>query len=170
MAIKGPARAVTRPPKVAAPHEVQQTGEMSTAPSEHHGASQHTPSPSAANNSATASNGPRRLLCASVTAPGESLLTARDILTRLSMTSADPAKWMRRIFNKHDVPYLHAGGKVRSTEAQYRLLLERITFFPSVPDNTKASTISEFPPHSTVSASTSKSSVQERVTRMLRRT
>jgi hypothetical protein len=53
------------------------------------------------------------------------LLTPRDILARFSMTSTEPTKWMRRIFKKHGVPYVHACGQIRATEEQYQLLLEK---------------------------------------------
>lgn len=109
-------------------------------------------------------------LCGSSTAPHEKLLTPSDILARLSMTSADPAKWMRRTFKKHGVPYAHVCGKVRATEGQYQMLLERITSSQSVALSGKTSAISEARSLSTTSASASKSTVQERVTAMLRRT
>ena len=70
------------------------------------------------------------------------LLTPRDVLSRLNMNSTDPAKWMRRTFVKHGVPYIHACGKLRATEAQYQLLLEKITCSPSVPEGKTGSTIS----------------------------
>lgn len=60
----------------------------------------------------------------------DTLLTPREILSRLKMTSADPTKWMRRTFAKHGVPSVHTCGKMRATEAQYQLLLERITCSP----------------------------------------
>lgn len=98
------------------------------------------------------------------------LLTPSDILSRLSMTSADPAKWMRRTFVKHGVPYVHACGKMRATEAQYQILLEKITCSPSVPLGRTTFTIFEEQSRSATSSSMSKSSVQERVSQMLRRT
>jgi hypothetical protein len=60
-------------------------------------------------------------------APGETLLTPKDILARLAMTSTDPAKWMRRTFKKHGVPFVHVGGKLRASEAQFRLLERFLT-------------------------------------------
>ena len=102
--------------------------------------------------------------------PGEPLLTPRDIFSRLSMTSADPAKWMRRIFKKHGVLYVRACGKMRATEARYQMLLGMITYSPSVRVGRTAFTISEAQSRTVTGGSTSKNSVQERVTQMLRRT
>jgi hypothetical protein len=103
-------------------------------------------------------------------APGETLLTPKDILARLAMTSTDPAKWMRRTFKKHGVPFVHVSGKLRASEAQFRLLMEKITCSPSEPVGRTVFTISEARSLSATRSSTSKSSVQERVTQMLRRT
>lgn len=170
MTIKAPAKAA-RPPKAAAPYKVQQTGEIPKASSEHPRVTQNESSLSADSNGATitASNGARLLPRASTSASSDSLLSPRDILTRLNITSADPTKWMRRTFKKHGVPYVHTCGKMRATEAQYRLLLERMTCSPSVPAAKTASTISDIQSRLATSTSTSKGSVQERVTRMLRR-
>ena len=95
------------------------------------------------------------------------LLTPSDILSRLSITSANPTKWMRRMFVKHGVPYVHACGKVRATEAQYQMLLEKITCSPSAPVGRAAFTLLG---ERSSSATMSKNSVQERVTQMLHRT
>ncbi|WP_375196718.1 hypothetical protein [Sphingobium sp.] len=102
--------------------------------------------------------------------PTATLLTPRDILSRLNMHSTDPAKWMRRTFVKHGVPYIHACGKMRATESQYQLLLEKITCSPSVPVGRTGFTIFEEQSRSATNGSSSRSSVQERVTAMLRRT
>lgn len=158
VSIKEPAKAAVRPPDAAAPHEAQHTGVMPMASPEPHGAT------------ISASDGGRSSPRASTTASGESLLTPRDILTRLNLTSADPAKWMRRTFAKHGVPYVRASGKVRATERQYQMLLEKITYSPFATVGRTAFTISKAQSRSAISASTSKSSVQERVTRMLRHT
>ena len=98
------------------------------------------------------------------------LLTPSDILSRLSMTSAEPAKWMRRIFGKHGVPYVQVCGQVHATEAQYQLLLERITYPPAAAVERTASTTSEVRLRQATGTSTARNSVQEQVTRMLRRT
>ena len=98
---------------------------------------------------------------------GDALLTPNAILSRLSMTSAEPAKWMRRTFEKHQVPYLHICGQVRATEAQYQLLLERVSCFPAAAVEQRASKVERRKP---ISTSASRSSVHERVTQMLRRT
>gem|GEM_PF-5680408 len=103
-------------------------------------------------------------------ANGETLLTPKIILARLAITSTDPAKWMRRTFKKHGVPFVHACGKLRATEAQYRLLLDKITCSPSEPVGRTEYTISEARSLSVTRNSTSKNLVQERVTQMLRRT
>ncbi|WP_255326250.1 hypothetical protein [Sphingobium sp. EM0848] len=86
------------------------------------------------------------------------------------MTSTEPTKWMRRTFDKYGVPYVHVCGKMRATEAQYQMLLEKITCSPSVAVGRTAFTISEERSRSATSKSSSKNSVQERVTQMLRRT
>ena len=101
---------------------------------------------------------------------GDDLLTPKDILARLRMKSTDPAKWMRRTFNKHGIPYLHVCGKLRATEEQYRLLLDKITCSPSVAVGRTAFSTSVVWSRSATSGSTSRNSVQERVTQMLRRT
>ena len=101
---------------------------------------------------------------------GAALLTPNDILSRLSMTSAEPAKWMRRTFEKYRVPYVHLCGQVRATEAQYQLLLERVSCFPSAEMERAASTISMAKLRKATSTSASTGSVHERVTQMLRRT
>ena len=103
-------------------------------------------------------------------APGETYLTPQIMLARLAITSTDPAKWMRRTFKKHGVPFVHVGGKLRASEAQFRLLMDKITCSPSEPVGRTAFTISEARSLSATRGSTSKSSVQERVTQMLRRT
>jgi hypothetical protein len=122
--------------------------------------------------SATISNcdGTRRRHREAAIGTGGSLLTPRDILSRLGMTSADPAKWMRRTFTKLGVPYVHACGKTRATEAQYQLLLEKITCSPSAPVGKTVFITSVERSRSATSGSRSKSSVQERVTQMLHRT
>ncbi len=101
---------------------------------------------------------------------GAPLLTPSDILSRLSLTSAKPTKWMRRIFGKHHVPYVHVCGQIRATEAQYRLLMERITCSPCGAVERSTSTTSKRRLEEASSTSTSRNSVQERVTQMLRRT
>ena len=88
----------------------------------------------------------------------------------LGMTRADPAKWMRRIFTKHGVPYVHACRKMRATEAQYQMLLEKITCSPCAHAGRTAFTTSAERSRLVTSGSKSKSSVQERVTQMLRGT
>ena len=98
---------------------------------------------------------------------GAALLTTNDILSRLSMTSTEPAKWMRRTFEKYRVPYVHLCGQVRATEAQYQLLLERVSCFPAAAVEKTASKVEW---RKSVSTSASRSSVHERVTQMLRRT
>jgi hypothetical protein len=115
-------------------------------------------------------DGTRQAPRTSTAAFGASLLTPGDILSRLCMTSADPAKWMRRTFNKHGVPYVHACGKMRATEAQYQLLLEKITCSRPAAAGRTASTISEVRSSLAASASTSKRTIQGRVTKLLRRT
>ncbi len=100
----------------------------------------------------------------------DTLLTPQDILDLLGITSAEPAKWMRRTFTKHGVPYMHVCGQVRATQAQYRLLLDKITCSPSVPVGRTAFSTSVAKSRSATSGLTSKNSVQERVTQMLRRT
>lgn len=78
-------------------------------------------------------------------ASGDALLKPNDILARLRMKSTDPAKWMRHTFNKHGVPYLRVYGKLRATEEQYRLLLDKITCYPSVAVETTALSTSRVP-------------------------
>ena len=101
---------------------------------------------------------------------GAVLLTPNDILSRLSMTSAEPAKWMRRTFEKYRVPYIHLCGQVRATEAQYQLLLKSVSFSASTAAGRPASTTSKVESRKTTCASASKCSVHEQVTQMLLRT
>ena len=143
----------------AAPHRTETTDETAAASFERRAAIQQR--------SANEARVTHRTLTAG---HDEFLLTPRDILSRLSMTSAEPTKWMRRIFDKYGVPYVYACGKMRATEAQYQMLLEKITCSPSVAVGRTAFTISEDQSRSATSGSTSKNSVQERVTQMLRRT
>lgn len=100
----------------------------------------------------------------------DGLLTPNDILSRLRMTSAEPAKWMRRTFERHQVPYIHLCGQVRATEAQYQLLLKSVSFSPSTAVGRPASTTSKVESPKTTCAAASKRSVHERVTQMLLRT
>lgn len=171
MTIKGSEKVAAHPAKATAPHDVQQTSEMPGASSEY---CERAPQQLSAFTSDRrtldstfdrAQSSPR----VSTQVPGETLLTPRDILIRLNMTSADPTKWMRRTFEKHDVPYVRACGKMRATEGQYQMLLEKITCSPPVLGGKKATIISKVQSLSGASESTSKSSIQERVTRMLRR-
>lgn len=104
------------------------------------------------------------------TTEGAALLTPNDILSRLSMTSAEPAKWMRRTFEKYRVPYVHLCGQVRATEAQYQLLLESVSCSPSAEVGTTVSITPHVKFGKATSASASRGSVHERVTQMLRRT
>lgn len=172
MAIKEPAKAATRPPRATAPHGVQQLGAVPRASSEDHAPIPQQSSGSAPGNrdAVTASGRAHSWPRAFPSTPRERLLTPGDILSRLSMTSADPAKWMRRTFEKHGVPYVHACGKIRATEAQYLMLMDKITCSPPVALRKATSTKSEARSCSATSASTSKRSVQERVIAMLRRT
>lgn len=96
----------------------------------------------------------------SASPPAKPFLRLKDILARLAMTSTDPAKWMRRTFKRHDVPFVHMGGKLRASEAQFRLLMEKITCSPSEPVGRTAFTISEARSLSATRGSTSKSSVR----------
>ena len=156
MSIKDPEKATVRLADAAEPAEAHQTGTIPIASPERHRANPPRSSVSVAGNRLTASSEP--------------LLSPRDILTRLNMASADPAKWMRRTFMKYGVPYVHACGKMRATEAQYLLLLEKITCSPSAAGGKTASNVSEIQSRSVTSASTSKNSIQERVKQMLHRT
>lgn len=117
-----------------------------------------------------AADGARAPLSALDLAPGETLLSPQTILAWLAMTNTDPAKWMRRTFKKHGVPFVHVSGKLRASEDQFRLLMEKITCSPSKPVGRTRFTIPEARSLSATRGSTSKSSVQERVTQMLRRT
>jgi hypothetical protein len=98
------------------------------------------------------------------------LLTPSEILSRLSMTSSEPAKWMRRTFEKHQVPYVRLCGQVRATEAQYQLLLERVSCFPSVEAGQPASTTFKVGLRKATNAQASSRSVHERVMQMLLQT
>lgn len=100
----------------------------------------------------------------------DALLTPSDILSRLRMASAEPAKWMRRTFEKHRVPYVHLCGQVRATESQFQQLLDRVSCSPSAEVGRPASTTAKVELRKPTSTSASRSSVQERVTQMLRRT
>ena len=98
------------------------------------------------------------------------ILTPRDIAMRLQIKSADPVKWMRRLFKKHDVPFLDVCGHSRATEGQYQTLLEKMTCSPIAPVGRTESSMSADQSRSATNPSRSKSSVQEQVTQMLRRT
>ncbi|WP_234703186.1 hypothetical protein [Sphingobium chlorophenolicum] len=172
MSTKDPATAAASPADAAAPREALQAGAMPMASPERPAATPQRSAVSAVSSRAITevSGGARPPPHTLAPSSGERLLTPRDILSRLSMTSAEPTKWMRRIFNKHGVPYVHACGKMRATEEQYQLLLEKITCSPSAPVGRTAFTISEAQSRSATSRSSSKNSVQEQVTQMLRRT
>lgn len=46
----------------------------------------------------------------------DTLLTPHNVLDRFRMTTAEQAKWMRRAFKKHGLPFMHACGQIRPTE------------------------------------------------------
>ena len=99
-----------------------------------------------------------------------SLLTPEDILARLSMRSAEPARWMRRIFRQYKIPHVRVAGQMRATEEQFQTLMEKVTCSPSVAVAKTALSIPGAQSRSATNQSSSKSSVQEQVTRMLHRT
>lgn len=166
------ATTVRRQGDAAAPHGTPTAGETPTGSSERRAATPQRFAKHAVGGRTTISHSDEARVTPRTPSTGhhQPLLTPRDILSRLRMDSTDPAKWMRRTFDKHGVPYVHTCGKMRATEAQYQMLLERITCSQPVAGGRTAFSISEAQSRSATSGSSSKSSVQERVTAMLRRT
>ena len=80
--------------------KVPKPGTIRTASHKRHGAKpqRSTSHPRVGHNTVSDFEGARVHI--SATGSSESLLTPSDILSRLRITSADPAKWMRRTFKK----------------------------------------------------------------------
>ena len=172
MSTKDPAPGAASPPDAVVPQEPQAKAPMAgcapMAPiADGPGFSPGPAVPPAVQDGADGARSPPRKVNVGA---ADTLLTPQDILDRLRMKSAEPAKWMRRTFKKHGVPFMHACGQIRATEAQYRLLLDKITCSQSVPVGRTAFSTSVAKSRSATSESTSRNSVQERVTQMLRRT
>jgi hypothetical protein len=164
--MKSRSQQMMHPPSATDLNKSEETVEAQTASRESHRASKRQSSMSASGNSLAASrqSGTPTFGCS------EALLSPDDILNQLKLTSADPTRWMRRIFRKYGVPYVLVCGKVRATQMQYHLLLDRITCSPST--NSRGNEIDKDLARSPRArgGSPSKSSVEERVTQMLGRT
>lgn len=172
MSMENPSHAKGYPPSAVASIKSKETATTRTAAAVSYEASKQQSSISAARNgTGVALSSDQYLHCIRpTTGSNESLLSPGDILTRLKITSADSAKWMRRIFKKHGVPYVLVCGKIRATETQYCVLLERITCSPSADTEGDEFRTHDARPHRAEGGSPSKSSVDERVTQMLGRT
>ena len=154
------------PPGAQDSNKSEETAEPKTVSCESHRSSKQHSSMSVGGNSMTASRD-----CGTPTfGYSEALLSPDDILNRLKLTSADPTKWMRRTFKKYGVPYVLVCGKVRATQMQYLLLLQRITCSPSANSRGKKINKDVARPPRAGGGSPTKSSVEGRVMQMLGRT
>jgi hypothetical protein len=98
------------------------------------------------------------------------LLTPEEIAARLQIERTDVARWMRRLFIKHQIAFIDARGNPRASEAQYLQLLKALQCSPSAHVEARTSTIFAAQSRSALNASKSQNSVREQLRRMLHRT
>ena len=60
------------------------------------------------------------------------LLSPDDVMRRLNLKTADAPRYVRRLFEKHGLPWTRVNGNVRATEEQFAQLVERMSCLPFV--------------------------------------
>ena len=60
------------------------------------------------------------------------LLSPDDVMSRLNVKSVDAPRFVRRLFEKHGLPWTCVNGNVRATESQFAQLVERMSCLPFV--------------------------------------
>ena len=102
--------------------------------------------------------------------PATYLLTPEDIVSRQQVETTDAKRWVLRLFEQHGVPFSRVRGRLRATPGQFDQLVERLSCSACVSAGKRKSITSAVRSRSVSGGSTSKNSVQARVTEMLRRT
>ena len=69
---------------------------------------------------------------AQVLPPGAArvLLSPEDVVGRLQVSVANPERWVRRVCRQWAIPFVRIRGRTRLTEAQFAILVDRMTCLP----------------------------------------
>lgn len=98
------------------------------------------------------------------------LLTPGEVAVRLKIGVSDPTRWLKRLCAQLDIPFVKARGRIRMTEPQFQILLDKITCSPHESAERRKTITSVARSGSAKRQSSSQNSVRELVTKALHRT